>query len=64
MIGILLFLLVVYYPVGAIVYSRLDDDVDLKPAPEYAIPGGSAAVAMTATLVERDANVWIANKPF
>ena len=63
-IGILLFLLVVYYPVGAIVYSRLDDDVNLKPAPEYAVPGGSAAVAMTATLVEREANEWIANKPF
>lgn len=63
-IGIILFFLVIYYPIGMIVYSRLDDDVNLTPAPEYAVPGGSAAVAMTATLVDREAKEWIANKPF
>lgn len=63
-VGVLLFVLVIYYPIGMVIYARVDDDVDLKPPSAYAPQGGSAAVAMTAAVVSREANEWIANKPF
>jgi hypothetical protein len=57
-------LLLVYYPAGMLVYGGIDDNIDLQPLPADAVPGGSAAVAMAATLTTREADHWIANKPF
>src|SRR5882757_2491526 len=63
-VAVLVFILVIYYPLGMLIYSGFDADVDIKPAPEYAVEGGSAAVAIAATVAAREANDWIANKPF
>jgi hypothetical protein len=60
----ILFLLIIYYPVGMLVYDGIDDNIDLQPLPAYAVSGGSAAVAMAETLTTREADHWIANKPF
>lgn len=60
--GLLAFV-VLYYPVGAGIANKVDDDTAFA-APE--IEGGSRAVAMAAALVERevDANGWVANNPW
>ena len=39
-----------YYPAGMLIYDDIDDNVDLQPAPPYAVSGGSQAVAMAATM--------------
>lgn len=58
------FVLIVYYPVGMILYNTINDDLDLEPSPKFLIEGGSRAVAMAATLVDRETEYWAANKPF
>lgn len=62
--GAIAIIVLVYYPIGMLVYSGVDDDVDLQPAPSYTVAGGSAAVAMASTVIDREANHWLANKPF
>ena len=57
-------LLIIYYPLGMIIYDRVDDDIDFQPPPAYSASGGSAAVSMAAGLAGREADHWIANKPF
>ena len=61
--GVAVFL-ILYYPVGMIIYNGIDDDITLQPSPAYSASGGSAAVSMAATLAGREADRWIANKPF
>lgn len=56
-------LLALYYPLGMLVYNRIDDDVDFQPPAAFVVPGGSKAVATAAALVSREADHWIANKP-
>lgn len=55
-----------YYPVGMALVHQINDDVDFAPSAAHAVPGGSAAVAMTAALIDREVNDtdWIANNPF
>jgi hypothetical protein len=56
--------LILYYPLGMLIYNGIDDDITLQPSPAYSVSGGSAAVSMAATLAARAADHWIANKPF
>ena len=55
-----------YYPVGMALVHQINDDVDFTPPAALAVPGGSAAVAMTAALIDREVNdtAWVANNPF
>lgn len=55
-----------YYPIGMIVMSKVDDDLAFAPATSSVPQGGSAAVALAAALVDREVNVngWVANDPF
>src|SRR5688572_18403570 len=64
LVAVILFILIVYYPLGMLLYNEIDDNLDLAPAAEYSVPGGSQAVAIAATVTMREANRWIANKPF
>ena len=59
-----LVLLIIYYPLGMVIYDHVDDDVDFQPSAPYSASGGSAAVSMAAGLTAREADRWIANKPF
>ena len=43
---------------------RIDDDRDLQPRPEYVVEGGSRAVTMAATLMDRETHHWAPNKPW
>lgn len=60
----IVFVLVVYYPFGMLVYNEVDDDLDVAPATEYSVEGGSQAVAIVATITMREADQWLPNKPF
>lgn len=63
-VAAILFILIVYYPLGMLVFNEIDDDLDLAPSAQYAVPGGSQAVAIAASVTMREAERWIANKPF
>ena len=43
---------------------RIDDDRDLQPQAEYVVEGGSRAVTMAASLMERETSHWAPNKPW
>ncbi len=62
--AVIFVLVVVYYPVGMILNNHVEDDLNLAPAREYDIPGGSKAIAVATTLVARDADRWLPNAPF
>src|SRR3954469_14480809 len=62
--AVIVVLMLIYYPAGMLIYDGIDDNVDLQPAPPYTVPGGSRAAAMAAMLASREADSWIANKPF
>jgi hypothetical protein len=57
-------LLLLYYPVGALIIENIDDDPQF--APRNVAPGESRAVATAAELVTRevDVNVWTPMMPF
>lgn len=59
-----LFIFVVYYPLGMLIFNEIDDDLDVAPAPQFSAAGASQAVAIAATITLREADRWIANKPF
>lgn len=61
----LLILLAVYYPLGALIMHKIDDDLSYMPDMPAAA-GGSRAVAMAAGLIGRevDRHGWTANDPF
>ena len=61
--GLLVFVLVVYYPVGMAFYTTIDDNPDYQPSPKYLVEGGSRAVAIAASLVDRETEYWAPNKP-
>lgn len=63
-VAAVLFIFIVYYPLGMLVFNEIDDNLDVAPSPEYSVPGGSQAVAIAATITRREADRWIANKPF
>lgn len=62
--AIILFLAVVYYPVGAFIVHEIDDDPNFGPGD--VAPGASRAIAMAAALVDREVNQheWPANDPW
>lgn len=63
----LVVVILLYYPIGMFMVSRIDDDPDFKPTGANAIgEGGSQAVAMMAALIDREVNEnsWTANDPF
>jgi len=62
--AIIFVLLVVYYPLGMLLNNRVEDDLNLAPAPQFELAGGSKAIAVTATIVARDADRWLPNAPF
>lgn len=65
-IGIaILVLLALYYPVGMLLTSEIDDDLTFQ-APAGGPPGGSRAVAIAAALIDREVSQhrWVANDPF
>ena len=61
---VLLVLLILYYPVGALIVQNIDDDPQF--APQSVAPGESRAVAVAADLVNREVNVhtWTPMLPF
>jgi len=61
---VLLVLLILYYPVGALVVQNIDDDPQF--APQGVAPGESRAVAVAADLVNREVDVhtWTPMLPF
>ena len=61
---VLLVLLLLYYPVGAIIIENIDDDAQF--APRSVVPGESRAVAVAADLVTREVDVhsWTPMLPF
>jgi hypothetical protein len=63
-VAAILFIFIVYYPLGMLLFNEIDDDLDVAPAPQYSVQGGSQAVAIAATVTMREAERWIANKPF
>ncbi len=64
LLAILFILLVVYYPLGMLLNNSIDDNLDLKPAPQHDVAGGSKAVAIVTTLVSREIDHWLPNAPF
>jgi Uncharacterized protein conserved in bacteria (DUF2333) len=58
---IALLLIGCYYIFGAYLMSKVD--TDLKFQPPAIDQGGSQAVAMTAALIDREANRWVPNDP-
>ena len=61
---VLLVLLILYYPVGALIVQNIDDDPQF--APQGVAPGESRAVAVAADLVNREVDVhtWTPMLPF
>ncbi len=61
---ILLLLMLVYYPLGTLFITRIDDNTEL-PLGAFDIPGGSHAVATAQALVDREVNQhhWTPNDP-
>jgi hypothetical protein len=62
-LAVVAFLVVLYYPVGMLLYNRIDDNVDFQPSAAFVVQGGSKAVASAAALASREADHWIANAP-
>jgi hypothetical protein len=58
-------LLALYYPVGMLLIHKIDDDPNFAATERDRAPGGSAAVAIAAALLDREVNRhWAANDPF
>jgi hypothetical protein len=62
--GILLVVVLLYYPLGAMVVHRIDDDTNF--APPAIPPEASQTVALAAALIDREVNgtAWPANDPW
>jgi len=63
---VLLFVVVVYYPLGMWLYHTIDDDPNFAVADGALPANGSRTVAMAAALIDREVNVhsWVANDPW
>ncbi len=63
-VRILIALVILYYPLGAIIVENIDDDPQF--APRNTAPGESRAVAVAADLVNREVDVhqWTPMQPF
>jgi hypothetical protein len=65
-LGVVVALLLLYYPLGMIWVHRIDADPGFAPPVDTLAPGKSRAVAMAMALVDREVNRhrWTANDPF
>ena len=63
---IIALLLIFYYPVGALLTHKIDDDLDYKVRTPLGSEAQSRAVAMAAALIDREVNKngWTRNDPF
>lgn len=63
---VLALLLIFYYPVGALLIHKIDDDLDYKVQVPLGSEAQSRAVAMAASLIDREVNKngWTRNDPF
>lgn len=63
--GLVLFVGLVYYPVGMVIVHHIDDSPDFS-AEKFEVAGGSHAVAMATALIDREVNThtWVASDPF
>lgn len=57
-------LVVLYYVGGAWLSSKIDTDPKFQAPAEELQPGASHAVAITAALIDREAERWVPNDPF
>jgi len=59
-------MLIFYYPVGALIVHKIDDDLDYKVKQPLGSEAQSRAVAMAASLIDREVNHngWTRNDPF
>ena len=66
LVGFIVAIVVLYYPVGMALTHRIDDDVNFKAPAKFQAKGASRSVAITAALIEREIEVqrWTANDPF
>ncbi len=64
--GAALLLLFLYFGVGGIALSTVDDDLAFRPSPADLPPGGSVAVAMSSGLLDRELNThrWTPDDPW
>jgi len=62
--AVILLIMLLYYPVGALIVNNIDDDPNF--APTAVEPNASHAVAMAAALIDREVNhhSWPANHPW
>ena len=65
-LGVVVALLLLYYPLGMIWVHRIDADPGFAPPADTLAPGKSRSVAMAMALVDREVNRhrWTANDPF
>lgn len=63
-LAVILLILLLYYPVGALYVNNIDDDPNF--APSQVEPNASRTVAMAAALIDREVNQhsWPANHPW
>lgn len=59
-------LLILYYPVGALLIHRIDTNLNFVPASSVAFPEAPKTVTTLASLIDREINkhVWTPNLPF
>lgn len=65
-LGLLVALLLLYYPVGMFLAHEVNDDVQYTVPADRQPPNGSRAVAMAIALIARETEetTWVANKPW
>ncbi len=65
-LGVLIGLLILYYPIGMLWWHKINDDLAFDISAESLSPGQSRAVAVAAGLIDREVNKsgWVANNPF
>lgn len=61
-----LWFLLIYFGLGALMISRVDDNPAFRPSEADLPPGGSVAVAMTSALIDREVNEhgWVPDDPW
>lgn len=66
MLGVLIGLLILYYPIGMLWWHKINDDLSFDVSADSLQPGQSRAVAVAAALIDREVNKtgWVANNPF
>lgn len=62
----LLAVVFLYYPIGMVAMSRIDDDPSFTAPAKFDINGGSHSVAMVEALIDREVRQhhWVPNDPF